>query len=81
MKTGLYLKTLSLPFGRLRGIVSFSVEKPMPLIKKQGYLKRPQYERILVKLEILRDNGQFNEHEHRCFKVVPMEINLTCSWP
>ena len=36
----------------------------MPLITKQGYLKRPQYERILVKLEILRDNGQFNEHEH-----------------
>ena len=36
----------------------------MPLIKKQGYLKRPQYERILVKLETLRDNGQFNEQEH-----------------
>ena len=36
----------------------------MPLIKKQGYLKGPQCERILEKLEILRDSGQFNEHEH-----------------
>ena len=36
----------------------------MPLIKKQGYLKGPQCERILEKLEILQDNGQFNEHEH-----------------
>ena len=53
-----------MPKGRLKGIVSSDVEKPMPLIKKQGYLKRPQYERILVKLETLRDNGQFNEQEH-----------------
>ena len=36
----------------------------MPLIKKQGYLKEPQCKRILEKLEILRDSGQFNEHEH-----------------
>ena len=46
------------------GIVSSSIEKPMPLIKKQGYLKGPQCERILEKLEILQDSGQFNEHEH-----------------
>ena len=45
------------------GIVSYNVEKPMPLIKKQGYLKGPQCERILEKLEILQDNGHFNEHE------------------
>ena len=44
--------------------VSCSVEKPMPLIKKQGYLKGPRCERILVKLEILQDNGHFDEHEH-----------------
>ena len=36
----------------------------MPLIKKQWYLKGPQCERTLVKLEILPDSGQFNEHEH-----------------
>ena len=36
----------------------------MPLIKKQWYLKGPQCERILEKLEILQDNGQFNEHKH-----------------
>ena len=45
------------------GIVSYNAEKPMPLIKKQGYLKGPQCERILEKLEILQDNGHFNEHE------------------
>ena len=46
------------------GIVSSSVEKPMPLIKKQGYLRGAQCERILKKLVILQDNGHFNEHEH-----------------
>ena len=44
--------------------VSTSVEKPMPLIKKQGYLKGPRCERILVKLEILQDNGHFDEQAH-----------------
>ena len=46
------------------GTVSFSIEKPMPLIEKQGYLKKPLCERILRRLEILQDNGHFNEHEH-----------------
>ena len=45
-------------------IISSSIENPMPLIKKQGHLKGPECERILEKLEILQDNGQFNEHEH-----------------
>ena len=35
--------------------VSFSIEIPMPLIKKQGYLKGPQWDRVLERLEILRD--------------------------
>ena len=35
----------------------------MPLIKKQGYLKGPQCDRVLEMLEILQDSGKFNEHE------------------
>ena len=56
------------------GIVSFSIEKPMPLIEKQGYLKKPQCERILRRLEILQDNGHFNEHEH----LVTSLLQLCC---
>ena len=56
------------------GIVSYNVEKPMPLIKKQGYLKGPQCERILRRLEILQDNGHFNEHEH----LVTSLLQLCC---
>ena len=56
------------------GIVSFSIEKPMPLIEKQGYLKKPLCERILRRLEILQDNGHFNEHEH----LVTSLLQLCC---
>ena len=56
------------------GTVSFSIEKPMPLIEKQGYLKKPLCERILRRLEILQDNGHFNEHEH----LVTSLLQLCC---
>ena len=56
------------------GIFSFSIEKPMPLIEKQGYLKKPLCERILRRLEILQDNGHFNEHEH----LVTSLLQLCC---
>ena len=46
------------------GTVSSSNDNPMPLIKKQGYLRGAQCERILKRLEILQDNGHFNEHEY-----------------
>ena len=52
-KKGFLKKHKSIAERQLKGIVSSGVEKPMPLIKKQGYLKGPQCERILVKLEIL----------------------------
>ena len=65
------------------GIVSSSVEKPMPLIKKQGYLRGAQCERILKKLVILQDNGHFNEHEHlvtsllqRCTNGIEPDLEL-----
>ena len=65
------------------GIVSSSVEKPMPLIKKQGYLRGAQCERILKRLEILQDNGHFNEHEYlvttllqRCANGIEPDLEL-----
>ena len=57
----------------------------MPLIKKQWYLKGPQCERILEKLEILQDNGQFNEHEQLghiiASTLLQKEMKLKWSWP
>ena len=40
-----------------------SVDPPMPLIEKQGYLNGQECERILKKLEFLQDDGKFAEHE------------------
>ena len=40
-----------------------SVDPPMPLIEKQGYLNGQECERILKKLELLQDEGKFAEHE------------------
>ena len=40
-----------------------SVEPPLPLIEKQGYLNGNQCESILKQLELLQDEGKFAEHE------------------
>ncbi|XP_058954471.2 uncharacterized protein [Pocillopora verrucosa] len=40
-----------------------SVDPPIPLIEKQGYLNGQECERILKKLEFLQDDGKFAEHE------------------
>ena len=41
-----------------------SVDPPIPLIEKQGYLNGQKCERILEKLELLQDAGKFAEYEH-----------------
>ena len=45
------------------GEIVVSVQPLLPLIKKQGYLNGPQCERIMKQLEILQDNGKFEEHK------------------
>lgn len=54
------------------GIILSSLERPMPLIKKQGYLNGPQCERIMEKLEILQDNGKFREHEYLAISLLQL---------
>jgi len=39
------------------------VDRPLPMITKQGYLNGKQYEEIIEKLVNLQDNGNFKEHE------------------
>ena len=39
------------------------VDRPLPMITKQGYLNGKQCEEIIEKLVTLQDNGKFKEHE------------------
>jgi len=39
------------------------IDRPHPMITKQGYLNGKQYEEIIEKLVNLQDNGKFKEHE------------------
>jgi hypothetical protein len=39
------------------------VDRPLPMITKQGYLNGKQREEIIEKLVNLQDNGKFEEHE------------------
>ena len=42
---------------------ALDAELSLPLIEKQGYLNGPQCERIMEQLEVLQDNGKFEEHK------------------
>jgi len=39
------------------------VDRPLPMITKQGYLNGKQYEEIIEKLVDQQDNAKFKEHE------------------
>ena len=39
------------------------IDRPLPMIKRQGYLNGKQCEEIIEKLVNLQDNGKFKEHE------------------
>ena len=43
--------------------ILLDVEPSLPLIRKQGFLNGPQCEEILKNLELLQDNGKFEEHQ------------------
>lgn len=61
-----------------------SVDPPMPLIEKQGYLNGQECERILKKLEFLQDDGKFAEHERlvtACIQRFAVAKIRTWSWP
>ncbi|XP_020612530.1 uncharacterized protein LOC110050897 [Orbicella faveolata] len=42
---------------------ALDVDRPLPMITKQGYLNGKQCEEIVEKLVNLQDNGKFKEHE------------------
>lgn len=42
---------------------ALDAELSLPLIGKQGYLNGPQCERIMEQLEVLQDNGKFEQHK------------------
>ena len=43
--------------------VLLDIEPSLPVIRKQGFLNGPQCEIILKNLELLQDNGKFEEHQ------------------
>jgi len=47
------------------GEILLDVEPSLPVVRKQGFLNGPQSEEIFKNLELLRDNGKFEDHERK----------------